>query len=295
MVAVTIAGSRRRSASAGKHVAPTRSESPAPCHNCHSCSRRSSMSGVHLRRPRSLAVCVLVMLVLSLSGAGAATAALLEVSHWSGSNPIWMERDTPRLELDAPKSSGAGWRRVDSPAGITILVESVGLSGDVATDADNDFTRIQEGIAAAVVLGAGHHRAARRHLRLDRDLRQRRLGRRRLRHPHAGQRGGHHDHRRCARQRRDPGPGRAARRLLRGLPLRLGCHLSGVDDLQPRRARLRVDVRLLLHRRWRLGRRLRRSLDRRQPDRDPDRCQRAGRRQPRRELPERRHPPRLRR
>ncbi len=113
------------------------------------------MSGVHLCRPRSLALCVLMMLVLSLSGAGAAAAALLEVRDWSGSNQTWMERDTPRFEFAEPKSSGAGWRRVDSPAGITVLVESVGLSGDVATDTDNDFTRIQEGIAAAVVLGAG--------------------------------------------------------------------------------------------------------------------------------------------
>ncbi len=113
------------------------------------------MNAIHAFRLRALAGFAVAFVTLALIGAGSAPADLLEVSHWSGSGDTWIERDSQRLEFSEPKSAGAGWRRVDAPDGVVILVESVGLSGDTPAVDDNDYTRIKEGIAAAVVVGEG--------------------------------------------------------------------------------------------------------------------------------------------
>ncbi|KAB2962542.1 MAG: hypothetical protein F9K16_08805 [Thermoanaerobaculia bacterium] len=113
------------------------------------------MSEVRVREARIQPGRALMAALLVLVVAAPVAAASIEFSDWSGANPIRMERDTPRLEFAAPRAAGAGWRTVRTSDGVTVLVESVGLSGDVPGDTDNDFTRIQEGISAAVTLGAG--------------------------------------------------------------------------------------------------------------------------------------------
>lgn len=113
------------------------------------------MLGSHVSRRHDSALRIPALLLAAALAVAPAGAALLEVHDWSGNGATWAQRDTPRYELAQAKSSGAGWRRVDAPTGVTILVESLALTGDPATDGDNDFTRIQEGIAAAVALGAG--------------------------------------------------------------------------------------------------------------------------------------------
>ncbi len=113
------------------------------------------MSEVRVRRTRSPHWRAQAAALLAVVVAVPALAASIEVSAWSAGDPVRLERDSPRLEFAAPRAAGRGWRTVRESDGVTVLVESVDLSGDVPGDTDNDFTRIQEGIAAAVSLGAG--------------------------------------------------------------------------------------------------------------------------------------------
>ena len=60
------------------------------------------MNALHAFRLRALAGFAVAFSALALIGAGAAPAALLEVSHWSGSGDSWIERDSQRLALAEP-------------------------------------------------------------------------------------------------------------------------------------------------------------------------------------------------
>lgn len=97
---------------------------------------------------------MLVLFLLAPVVATASSTSLLEVNDAVSGDTVVVRRAAPRFELDRLEAL-PGVRRIDSPSGVTILVESIGVSGDVATDLDNDYLRIANGIAAAVLVGNG--------------------------------------------------------------------------------------------------------------------------------------------
>src|SRR5690606_17583422 len=120
---------RRRLPPAPVRIAPACTGPLAPRRSCNPLCRRSKMLGSSVSRWHDPALRIPALLLAAALAVAPAGAALLEVHEWSGSGSTWVQRDTPRHELAEAKSSGAGWHRIDAPIGVTILVESLALTG----------------------------------------------------------------------------------------------------------------------------------------------------------------------
>ncbi|MCL4837223.1 MAG: hypothetical protein KJ058_04570 [Thermoanaerobaculia bacterium] len=103
---------------------------------------------------------LLLLLLLAALPAAAEPLANMQISPFDGAAELELDRTPPRPATPgangAPELRTAGVTLAGrAPEGVTLLVESVGVTGDLPTVADNDFTRIDEAIQALALLGDG--------------------------------------------------------------------------------------------------------------------------------------------
>ncbi|HSM50487.1 MAG TPA: hypothetical protein VLA75_03700 [Thermoanaerobaculia bacterium] len=112
-------------------------------------------------RPFALPFTLLLLLLLAALPAAAETRATLRLSPIDGGAEVEIDRPVaarpaPAGALGAPELRTGGVTLLGrAPDAVTLLVESVGVTGDLPTATDNDFTRIDEAIQAVALLGDG--------------------------------------------------------------------------------------------------------------------------------------------